>query len=86
MVLILEQWEEPIRKFSERENESFKPCHQEELHPISTLVKRNRQVGFQVVRDHQKGYRISILVKGGRQKESHISLKRIAIWDFKIFC
>jgi hypothetical protein len=37
------------------------------------LVKRNRQMGFQVDWDRQKGSRILILVKGGCQKGPHIS-------------
>jgi len=50
---------------------------------ISTLNKRNRQMGFQVDVDRQKGSRISLF--GGRQMGPHVSclLKGIARWDSK---
>jgi hypothetical protein len=48
------------------------------------LVKRNRQMGFQVEGDRQKGSRISLF--GGRQMGPRITcwLKGIARWDSKL--
>ena len=76
--LILEQQEEKII--------IFKPCHQEERHraigkresPEGILLfqlrrKGNRQMGFQVVGDRQKGSRI--LLFGGRQMGPHVSFE-----------
>jgi hypothetical protein len=76
--LILEQREEKII--------IFKPCHQEERHraigkresPEGILLfqlrrKGNRQMGFQVVGDRQKGSRI--LLFGGRQMGPHVSFE-----------
>jgi hypothetical protein len=51
---------------------------------IFALNKRNRQMGFQVDGDRQKGSRISLFE--GRQMGPHISclLKGIARWDYKL--
>jgi len=51
---------------------------------VSALNKRNRQMGFQVEGDRQKGSRISLFE--GRQMGPHISclLKGIARWDSKL--
>ena len=78
------KWEKRIRKFL-KENERFKPCHQEERHRYQLWSKevarrdlifdRATNIVFLVLLKggRQKGSHILDLVKGGRHKGSHIS-------------
>ena len=72
------------RRTRKRENEKFWTPSSGRTTSISTLVIRNRQMGFQVVWDRQKGSRVSLF--GGHQMGSRITrwIKGIARWDSKL--